>query len=98
MQLVIGSGDPTVSYGNTPQWTLGVTKIHPPAAAGDPPTIEIGLPANVPSPFLINVPYENDPNNPNPPQPNNYPGNPGPRSRFNPRDYPWLVRHFSVLN
>jgi hypothetical protein len=50
------------------------------------------------SPFLINVPYTNDINNAQPLQPNNYPGNPGPQPRFNPRDYPWLVRHFSILN
>jgi hypothetical protein len=73
-------------------------------ANGIPPTFKASIPY-WPSPFLINIPYytdnptnPNNPNSPNPPPPNNYPGNPGPQTRFNPRDYPWIVRHFSILN
>jgi len=25
-------------------------------------------------------------------------GNPGPQARYNPRDYPWVVRYFSIIN
>jgi hypothetical protein len=25
-------------------------------------------------------------------------GNPGPKPGFNPRDYPWIVRYFSIIH
>jgi hypothetical protein len=99
-QLIIGYADPAAQYGNSmTQFQTGVTQINPPdSTTGAPPTIQIGLPANMPSPFLINVPYSNDPNNPQLAPPNNFPGNPGPQTRFSPRDFPWIVRHISILN
>jgi hypothetical protein len=47
------------------------------------------------SPFVV-VPWERDTvTNTDLPPPQL--GNPGPQPRFNPRDYPWVVRYFSII-
>jgi hypothetical protein len=91
---VSGSSDPV------PQEIVTVTQV-PLTLPGSTPMFMAGFASRHSSSFVINVPYYTiDPNNPNnnPPPPNNFPGNPGPQSRFNARDYPWIVRHFSILN
>jgi hypothetical protein len=64
------------------------------AAGNDPPTIVLDAPGLFntpihPNPFSIMAPYRAK---------GFWLGNPGPQQRFNPREYPWLVRHFSVIN
>jgi hypothetical protein len=54
----------------------------------EPPTFQLGLNPNNAyhdASFLITLP-------------NSLLGNPGPTQRFNPRQYPWLVRYFSIIN
>jgi hypothetical protein len=45
-------------------------------------------------PFMVR-PWSKNASGANVPPP--APGNPGPQQRFNVRDYPWIVRHFSII-
>ncbi len=84
--------DPTIDTSAT-QWKVaGVAEAPGP---GGVPIVQFVNPTGTPfvphsSPFLV-MP------GPGPAKLPPRPGNPGPQSRFNPREYPWVVRYFSII-
>jgi hypothetical protein len=72
-----------------------VKRVNPPGLPNEPATFQVDLPGDPPpftqpntTPFYLEI-VDN----------NGFPrlGNPGPQKRFNPRDYPWIVRYMSII-
>jgi hypothetical protein len=71
----------------SPPWPARFRAEVNPLAHGSPCMIQLPfIPPGTPSDAIPGVAI------------NNYPGNPGPQPRFNPRAYPWVVRYFSIIH